>query len=74
MSFVTPNFVPAAPEMALVSLACLVLMVDVYVAEKYRLFSYQLAQASLVLTAVLVLAVFPETPSSRFPIALSATK
>ena len=66
MSFVPPDFVPAAPEMALVSLACLVLVVDVYVAEKYRLFSYQLAQASLVLTGALVIALFPESPQLTF--------
>ena len=66
MSFVPPDLVPAAPEMVLVSLACLVLVVDVYVPERYRLFSYQLAQASLVLTAVLVVALFPETPQLTF--------
>ena len=65
-SFVPPDLVPAAPEMALVSLACLVLVVDVYVPEKYRLFSYQLAQASLVLTAALVVALFPDSPQLTF--------
>ena len=66
MSFVPPDFVPAAPEMALVSLACLVLVVDVYVPEKFRLFSYQLAQASLVLTAALVIVLFPDSPQLTF--------
>ena len=66
MSFVPPDLVPAAPEMALVSLACLVLVVDVYVPEKYRLFSYQLAQASLVLTAALVIVLFPDAPQLTF--------
>ena len=47
-------------------LACLVLVVDVYIPEKYRLFSYQLTQASLVLTAVLVIALFPDTPQLTF--------
>ena len=52
--------------MVLVGLACLVLVVDVYIPEKYRLFSYQLTQASLVLTAVLVIALFPDTPQLTF--------
>ena len=66
MTFVPPDFVPATPEMVLVGLACLVLVVDVYIPEKYRLFSYQLTQASLVLTAVLVIALFPDTPQLTF--------
>ena len=66
MSFVTPDFVPAAPEMVLVGLACLVLVVDVYLPERYRLFSYQLAQASLVLTGALVVTLFPDSPQITF--------
>ena len=66
MSFVPPDFVPAVPEMALATLACIVLVVDVYLPEKYRLFSYQLAQASLVLTGVLVIVLFPESPQLTF--------
>ena len=66
MSFVSPDFVPVVPEMVLASLACLVLVVDVYLPERYRLFSYQLAQAGLVLTGVLVVALFPDSPQITF--------
>ena len=66
MNFIPPNFVPAAPEIVLMSMTCLVLLVDLYVPERYRLFSYQLAQASLVLTGVMVIALFPEAPVLTF--------
>jgi len=66
MNFIAPDFVPAVPEIALLVLIALVLVVDVYVPERYRVFSYQLAQASLVLTALLVIGLFPDTPQLTF--------
>ena len=66
MTFIASDFVPAVPEMALFALISLVLVVDVYVPDRYRVFSYQLAQASLVVTAVLVIMVFPDVPVLTF--------
>jgi len=66
MNFIAPDLVPAVPEIALLILIALVLVVDVYVPERYRVFSYQLAQASLVLTAILVIGLFPDTPQLTF--------
>jgi len=66
MAFQIPAMVPAAPEIALLGTALLVLVVDVYIPERYRLLSYQLAQAGLVACALLALALFPEEPVSSF--------
>ena len=66
MNFIAPDLVPAVPEIALLILISLVLVVDVYVPERYRVFSYQLAQASLVLTAILVIGLVPDTPQLTF--------
>jgi len=66
MVFTVPDFMPAAPELFLLGAACLVLVVDVYVPERYRLFSYQLSQASLVAAALLCIGLFPSEPVTTF--------
>ena len=66
MNFVTPDMVVATPEMFLLAATCVVLVVDVYLPERMRLFTYHLAQASLVITAVLCLLLFPESPQITF--------
>jgi NADH-quinone oxidoreductase subunit N len=66
MSFEFPNLLPAIPELFLLGAACLVLVVDVYVSDRYRLITYHLAQASLVITAVLCLLMFPDVPVVTF--------
>ncbi|MDX1432737.1 MAG: NADH-quinone oxidoreductase subunit NuoN [Gammaproteobacteria bacterium] len=64
--FATPDFTPAIPELFLLGAACLVLIVDVYVPERMRLFTFQLAQAALVITAALCLGLFPREPIYTF--------
>ncbi|MDJ0863806.1 MAG: NADH-quinone oxidoreductase subunit NuoN [Gammaproteobacteria bacterium] len=59
MAFVTPDFVPAIPEMFVLGMACLALVVDVYITERYRLFTYQLAQSTLVASALMVIFLYP---------------
>ncbi len=59
MSLMLNDFLPAAPEIFLLSMTCLILLVDVYVPERYRLVTYQLSQASLVVTAILVMLLYP---------------
>ena len=66
MPFTPPNFLPAAPEMFLLGMTCIVLVVDVYIPERYRLFTYQLSQASLIATALLCIALFPSEPVVTF--------
>ena len=62
MPFVPSNMLPAIPEMFLLAMTCLILVVDVYVPERYRLFTYQLAQGSLIATAVLCMVLQPAEP------------
>ena len=66
MPFATPEFLPAAPEIALAGMACVVLMVDLYAGRRHRMLVYQLAQASLVVSAVLCIALYPEEPITTF--------
>jgi len=61
-----PNFWLAAPEIVLLTAACLVLVWDVYRGTDNPLSTYRLAQASLVVTLVAVLSVFPDSPSLTF--------
>lgn len=54
-SFVMPDFAPAAAEIALLFLACTVLVVDVYLPAAKREWTYRLSQASLVITGYFLL-------------------
>ena len=64
--FVLPEMLPAAAEIFLLGMACIVLVVDVYLPERYRRLTYQLSQASLAGAALLVLATFPEARVTTF--------
>ena len=64
--FVLPDMLPAAAEIFLLGMACIVLVVDVYLPERFRRFTYQLSQASLAGAALLVLATFPDTRAMTF--------
>ena len=64
--FVLPDMLPAAAEIFLLGMACIVLVVDVYLPERFRRFTYQLSQASLAGAALLVLATFPDTQATTF--------
>ncbi|MDX1513684.1 MAG: NADH-quinone oxidoreductase subunit NuoN, partial [Gammaproteobacteria bacterium] len=66
MEFVAPDFLPAVPEIFLLAATCLILVVDVYVPERYRPFTYHLSQAALVGTAILCVFTFPALPSLTF--------
>ncbi len=64
--FVLPDMLPAAAEIFLLGMACIVLVVDVYLPERFRRFTYQLSQASLAGSALLVLATFPDARATTF--------
>ena len=66
MVFETPNFVPAIPEMFVLAMACVALVLDVFVSERYRLFTYQISQATLVAAAVMVLLLHPQHSTVTF--------
>jgi NADH-quinone oxidoreductase subunit N len=53
MNFVMPDFMLAAPEIFVLGMACLILVVDVFLAERNRAVSYYLSQVTLLGAAVL---------------------
>lgn len=48
MNFAMPDFMLAAPEILVLSMACLILVIDVFLAERNRAVSYTLAQLTLI--------------------------
>jgi NADH-quinone oxidoreductase subunit N len=66
MAFDAPSFLPALPEMFLLTVASLGLLVDVFSPQRYRAFTYQLSQAGLITTFVLVLFIYPDEPQTTF--------
>ena len=66
MNFIPPDMTAAIPEMFLLAATCVVLVADVYMPERMRFFTYHLAQASLVITAVLCLTQYPDSPQVTF--------
>jgi NADH-quinone oxidoreductase subunit N len=62
MQFDSTQLIPALPEISLLTLACVVLVVDLYIREEHRIVSYGLTQVGLILTIALTFAVSrPET-------------
>ena len=55
MGFEFANLQALAPEIFLASAACVVLLIDIFIKERYRLTTYGLALASLLVTAALAL-------------------
>jgi NADH-quinone oxidoreductase subunit N len=55
MSFEVPQFSPALPEMFVLAMACLVLVLDLFLNDRTRVVTYLLSQATLVGAAVLSL-------------------
>lgn len=66
MDFVAPEFMPAAPEIFVLGVSCLILALDVYLPERYRPFTYHLSQATLIGAAVLCIALYPSAPQVTF--------
>ncbi|MEO0575185.1 MAG: NADH-quinone oxidoreductase subunit NuoN [Pseudomonadota bacterium] len=62
MSFITPDFMPALPEMVLLGALCVVLIADLFISDERRVITYWLSIIALVVTA---LAVFSAAPLSR---------
>ncbi len=55
MTFASLNIAIAIPEIFLMSMACLILVVDVYLPQSKRNFTYVLSQLTLLITLVLIL-------------------
>ena len=66
MTIELPNFTPAIPEMFVLTMACIILMVDLVLSDRSRVISYLLAQATLVGAALLTLTGMSATSISTF--------
>ena len=64
--FVFPDLLPALAEIFLFCMACVVVVVDVYLPQRHRRFTYQLSQASIAGAALFTIAAFPETRITTF--------
>ena len=60
MTFVPPDLMPALPEIFVATMACLVLVIDVYLPEARRTTTLWLSIATLLFAALLTLATAPE--------------
>ena len=61
-----PNILPALPEIFVFSMACVILIVDLFLTERRRVVSYALTQLTLVGAAALTLNGFSTTSSYTF--------
>ncbi|MGD8347651.1 MAG: NADH-quinone oxidoreductase subunit NuoN [Gammaproteobacteria bacterium] len=64
--FVSPNLMPALPEMVMLGMTCLVLVVDLFLPQERRGFTLLLSVATLALVVAAVVAVAPAESISSF--------
>lgn len=62
MEFSLPQFSAALPEMFLLGMACLILLMDVYLPERHRAITYYLVQATLIIVFFLTVPAYREYP------------
>lgn len=55
MTIDMPNFIPAIPEIFVLSMACIILIADLYVSDERRVITYLLSLATLVVAAMLTI-------------------
>ncbi len=66
MKFVIPNILPALPEIFVFSMACAILVIDLFLSDRLRVISYWLTQATLVGAVLLTLKTMAGTPVLTF--------
>ena len=66
MDFITPNFVPALPEIFILSMACIILVVDLFLTDDNRIVTYLLSQATLLGAAILTVSLISAHPELTF--------
>lgn len=64
MNFVAPDFMPVLPEIFLLTMTCLVLVIDVFLEQRQRHITYGLAQFALLGVALLVLLTYARAPTT----------
>lgn len=66
MSAIIPDIQQILPEVTVVTMACVVLLVDLFLPERARLVSYGLTQLTLVIAALLTIGALTDPPASAF--------
>ncbi len=66
MNFEVPNFTPAIPEMFVLGMACVILLLDLFVTDKGRVLTYILSLATLAIAAVLTITLHTPEPVYTF--------
>ncbi|MDP2706326.1 MAG: NADH-quinone oxidoreductase subunit NuoN, partial [Burkholderiales bacterium] len=66
MKFVTPDMMPAMPEIFVFSMACAIQVIDLFLSDRARVVSWWLAQATLVGAALLSLKLVSTAPVFTF--------
>lgn len=62
MNFVAPDFMPVLPELFVLTMACAILVIDVFLEQSQRHITYGLAQITLLGAALLLLLTFTRAP------------
>ena len=62
MNFVAPDFMPVVPELFVLTMACLLLVIDVYLEQRQRHITYGVAQLTLLGAALLTLVTYAHAP------------
>lgn len=65
-SFIQPDLMPALPEIVMLAMACLVLVVDLFLPQQKRGFTLLLSLLTLILVAIATVFVAPATAVSTF--------
>lgn len=66
MQFDSTQLIPVLPEISLLTLACVVLVVDLFIREEQRIISYGISQVGLVLTLLITILVAQPTTQILF--------
>ena len=66
MDFINPNVVPALPEIFVLTMACIILVVDLFLSDNSRVITYLLSQATLLGAAVLTVSLISTHPEMTF--------
>jgi len=66
MDFINPNFVPALPEIFILSMICIILVIDLFLTESNRIITYLLSQATLLGAAILTVSLISPHPELTF--------
>ncbi|MCU7807362.1 MAG: NADH-quinone oxidoreductase subunit NuoN [Candidatus Thiodiazotropha sp. (ex Semelilucina semeliformis)] len=66
MQFDSTQLIPVLPEISLLTLACVVLVVDLFIREEQRIISYGISQVGLILTLLITILVAQPTTQILF--------